>query len=299
MIVDASGPQRVNGREIGWSIGAFNVRVRTNLSRLRDSAAFIYGRHPGTGTGTFVDFPVRVDGMDMGPRRIFRPRVTFQIGEQKPLYPAPRRHAPLLLESGINWAIGTEMHGYLLLHAAVVARGDQAAVLPAPSGSGKSTLAAGLMASGWRLLADEFAVIDPATGYVHPCLKAVSLKEAAIQLIGDRLPGEVLPEVYHTIRGRIGLLRPSAASAQAIHTPARIRWVISPQFAAGQALAVQRVPRCEAFITMASNTFNYNVLERRGFHALADAMSQADTYVLSHGDLDAAIAAVDRIAADG
>lgn len=298
MTTDAVTRPIHRGGEIGWSLGAFTVSLKTALPHLHDSVRFIYGRHPAAGPGTFIDFPIQVNGIDLGPRRLFRPRAGFRVGSRTPLYPTPRRHAPLLLESGINWVIGSEMHGYLLLHAAVVARGGDALVLPAPSGSGKSTLAAGLMAAGWRLLADEFAVIDMETSAIHPCLKAISLKNDAIAVMRERLPGELLPDVYLTQRGHVGLLRPSAASVQAVGQSARVKWVVSPRFAPGRELSLSRVPRSQAFVTMASNTFNYDVLERQGFHALADVVSGADGYQLTHGNLDAAVAAVDRITRD-
>lgn len=299
MTPEPAAPIDADRRDIGWSVGAFTVRLSTGISRLRDRVAFMYRHHPPATADTFIDFPVRLDGVDIGPRRLVRPRVSFSIGGQQPFHPGPRRHASLLLESGLNWLIATEMYGYLLLHAAVVARGSDAIVLPAPAGSGKSTLAAGLMAAGWRLLGDEFAVIDPDTGEIRPCLKAVSLKETAIDLMRERLPGEVMDEVYTTERGRIALLRPSEASARAVARPARMRWVISPQFASGRPLQLDRVPRSEAFMTMASNAFNYDMLAHRGFRTLANAMTGADAYALGHGDLDAALAAVERLTADG
>jgi HprK-related kinase A len=202
------------------------------------------------------------------------------------------------MESGINWLIGTEMYGYLLLHAAVVARGTDALILPAPSGSGKSTLAAGLMAAGWRLLSDEFVVIDPSTAMIRPCLKTISLKEQAIPLMRERLPRDLLPDVYYTVRGEIALLRPTQASIEAVDMPARARWVISPQFTPGAQLKLTRVPRSQAFVTMASNSFNYYVLGSWGFHALADTIITADTYELIHGDNDTAVGAINRLAQD-
>ncbi|MEZ5247562.1 MAG: hypothetical protein R2707_20910 [Acidimicrobiales bacterium] len=48
----------------------------------------------------------------------------------------------------------------LMMHAAVVALGDEALLLVGPSGRGKSTLSAAALVGGWDLLGDDLAVID-------------------------------------------------------------------------------------------------------------------------------------------
>ncbi|HEX3919093.1 MAG TPA: hypothetical protein VHW60_17280 [Caulobacteraceae bacterium] len=51
--------------------------------------------------------------------------------------------------------------GRLVLHGAVIARGDSAIALVGGSGAGKSTLAAALLAHGGALLSDDLVAIDP------------------------------------------------------------------------------------------------------------------------------------------
>jgi len=69
---------------------------------------------------------------------------------------------------------------YLLLHASVVERDGRALLMTGISGAGKSTLAALLGARGWRLMGDEFALVDPKTGMIHAFPRLVSLKNDAI-----------------------------------------------------------------------------------------------------------------------
>jgi hypothetical protein len=67
---------------------------------------------------------------------------------------------------------------YLFLHAAVVAREENAVVLAGPSGAGKTTLALALVDRGWSLVSDDLAVLDPASGSLLSFLKPVSIKDA-------------------------------------------------------------------------------------------------------------------------
>ena len=53
---------------------------------------------------------------------------------------------------------------WLLLHASCVERDGRALLMSGHSGAGKSTLSALLAERGWRLLGDEFALLDLATG---------------------------------------------------------------------------------------------------------------------------------------
>jgi hypothetical protein len=244
-----------------------------------------------------VDFPVTVNAPDVFVRRLLRPRAIFRLGQQTvPFHPVPQAQAAPLLEWGLNWTIATEMHGYLLIHAAVAARDDAAVIMPAPPGSGKTTLAAGLMAAGWRVLSDEFAVIDPDDGLIRPCLKALSLKNVAIDLMRARAGDHVLPERYATPKGTVTLMRPSEASVQAIDKPARVRWIVVPRYDPEASLHLDGITSGRAAYTLAANAFNYHILGERGFHALANVASQADGYTLVHGDLDAAVARIDRLA---
>lgn len=89
----------------------------------------------------------------------------------------------LAAEMGMNLQVALGHRRHLLLHAAVVARDDRAILMSGVSGAGKSTLSLMLSQRGWRFLGDEFAMIDPDTGWAHPFPRPVSLKNESLALI--------------------------------------------------------------------------------------------------------------------
>src|SRR3546814_1064506 len=60
-------------------------------------------------------------------------------------------------------------------------------IMSGESGSGKSTLAALLGEGDWRLMGDEFTLIDPAGGDAFAFPRAVSLKNEAIAEVAARV----------------------------------------------------------------------------------------------------------------
>lgn len=70
------------------------------------------------------------------------------------------------LESELALFAAERLAGLVAVHAAVVARGGRALLVPGASGTGKSTLCVAAAALGVRVLSDEYALVDPATGLV-------------------------------------------------------------------------------------------------------------------------------------
>ncbi|MGE9115877.1 ATP-binding cassette domain-containing protein, partial [Escherichia coli] len=76
----------------------------------------------------------------------------------------PLAHGLLAAEMAMNLQLALGERRFLLLHAATVERDGRAIVLTGESGAGKSTLAALLSGRGWRLMGDEFALVNPDSG---------------------------------------------------------------------------------------------------------------------------------------
>jgi HprK-related kinase A len=171
-------------------------------------------------------------------------------------------------------------------------------ILPSPSGSGKSTLCAGLVfGGGWRLLSDEMALIDPASGLVAPLPRPVSLKNESIDVIREFAPSALFGEVVHeTIKGRVAHVRPPAQGVLAADQAALPAWVVLPRFEPGATAQLQPLSRARGFMSLVDNAFNYSVHGRCGFTAFADVIDRSACHEFSYSSLPEAVAVFDRLA---
>ena len=126
---------RLGGDGIRLAAGPFNCRLQSGIPEIADELARLYAHHPLVAPDAFVDFHVGV-GPGRGLRRWLRPQAVFSVDGVEPFTPLPRNQALAMLEWGLNWCITAYSHHILVIHAACVARGDRAAILPAPPGSG-------------------------------------------------------------------------------------------------------------------------------------------------------------------
>jgi hypothetical protein len=58
------------------------------------------------------------------------------------------------------------------------------------------------------------------------------------------------------------------------------------------------MPKAEALLRLAENSFNYATHGQRGFEVLADVVDQCDCYRFSYGNLDEAAELFARLADD-
>lgn len=274
----------------------FVFRLRSRVSELVPGLRTAYAAHQILDAPAFVHFDLVVKPV-AGPRRWLSPLIELEFEGARPFAPLPRAQAFPLLEWAMNWCVTTSAQQYLMCHSAVLAQGERALILPAPPGSGKSTLAAALMLSGWRLLSDELALLEPESGRLEPFVRPVSLKNASIGIIGRRFPQAVFtPAVHDTVKGTVAHLRPTLASIVASRQTARPSWLVFPRFVAGAKWSLQPFGRPEATVDLAKNAFNLPVLGRAGFEALAKLVAHCNCYILEYGDLDEAIAGFAELA---
>lgn len=283
---------------VAWHAGPFTVRLQAHSPEFVIPFHTLYAEHRwiDPAEGTWLDYHLALMP-GRGVRRWWRPQVHFEMDGPADLAPFPRDHALPLFEWGFNYAIASRANHFLLLHAAVVARQDRALLLPGLPGSGKSTLCAGLVLRGWRLLSDEFGLLRPATGMLHPLPRPIGLKNDSIEVIRAFDAAAVLgPTFPKTRKGRVAHLRPPASSVQEENQPARPVWVVCPRFQAGASLVLEPLSLDRGFLRLAGNSFNYELLGEIGFSAVAALTRHCSFYELRFGRLDEAIACLDALA---
>lgn len=72
-----------------------------------------------------------------------------------------------------------------ILHAACVSDGHHTWLIPGVSGTGKSTTSAALYAAGWRILGDDYCLLDLESGRVAPIYRTMKLSDASQQLFPE------------------------------------------------------------------------------------------------------------------
>ena len=293
-LADFSGRLAGEGLALRW--GPFVSHLVNELPELSPSLHLLYADFPLESDG-INDFRVRLisAGLSGGLRR----QAKFLVDDVHALPSFPRGVALSMFEWGLNWCVYSSAHQYLILHAAVVAMGDQAMLLSGRPGAGKSTLCAALVASGWRLLSDELTLVDPRRLRIAPLARPVCLKEDSISLIKRHAPAAVFgPNVSDTRKGTVAHMRPPTDSVRRAAEPATARWILFPRFDTGASLRVEPVSKARAFMALADNSFNYEILGKSGFDALGRLVDGCTSDRLSYSSLEAALDAIATLTSD-
>ncbi len=253
----------------------------------------LYADYPKPHDGV-PDFTVRLFAARPW-RRFLRPAVMiggdFVLPEAAPL---PLAQGLLAAEMGMNLQMALGQRRYLLLHASVVERDGRALVMTGISGAGKSTLAALLGARGWRLMGDEFALLDPETGLIHAFPRLISLKNEAIGVAERAVAGgQFGPLLAGTPKGDIRHLVPNGAAIAAMDASAMPAVLLFPRF--GFAAAERDVAPSEVFVRLTQASTNYVTLGERGFDALTRFVKTVPARAIDYPDTESAIAQVEAL----
>jgi len=274
-------------------IGPVGFRVGSDWRAPVAALDDLYRDYPGPEDG-IPDFNVHLFAARPW-RRVLRPSVhiggDFVIPDAAPL---PLAQGLLAAEMGMNLQMALGQRRYLLLHASAVERDGHALLMTGLSGAGKSTLGALLMARGWRLMGDEFALLDPATGLIHGFPRLISLKNDAIEVLERALPeARFGPRLEGTPKGTIRHLVPDARAVAAMAEPAAPRLILFPSY--GFAAAERAVLPSETFVRLTQASTNYVALGERGFDALTGLVRSTPAHALDYPDTETALAQVERL----
>jgi HprK-related kinase A len=283
------------GDGLRLQFGPFNLRIRSNLDSFASLAHQLYDPYPLLDAETLSDFHVEICS-PRGLHRWFRRQACFGVDGQTPFAPYTVEHAFPALEWGINWCVATRSHHLLMLHSGAVERNGQAILFPASPGDGKSTLCTALVHSGWRLLSDEFGLVRPEDGMLLPLPRLIPLKNESIDVIRRFRPEATIgPSFLETRKGTVAHVRPPLESIRRAQEPARPRWLMFPRWVAGAPFALEAMPKSQAFLMVASNAFNYDVLDETAFRLVSEMVRSCDCYSLVYSDLNEAIPALDEL----
>jgi HprK-related kinase A len=278
--------------------GPFSVRLASGIGAFRDEVAMLYRGYPAPADTGFADFHIAI-APPRGLRRWVRPQVDFRFDGESVFKPMPLDQALYLFEWGVNYVVTTTANTFLVVHAASIEKNGRAVIMPGTPGAGKSTLCAGLAYRGWRLMTDELTLVSLADVCITPVARPISLKNASIELIRGFVPGAILSRpASDTVKGTVALLKAPDESVARLAEPAVPAWVVFPRYRAGAATSFAARRKAETLIELAHNSFNYQVHGAAGFDALARIVDRSDCYDFVYGgDLDAAVAAFDALAA--
>ena len=240
-----------------------------------------------------ADFTVRLRAARPW-RRWIRPSIVIDGDHSLPeAAPLPLAQGLLAAELAMNLQMALGQRRFLLLHAATLERGGRALIVTGESGAGKSTLATLLAAQDWRLMGDEFALVDPATGLLHAFPRLVSLKNAAIGVAEAAWPAARFgPLLRGTPKGDIRHLVPDARAIEAMAAPAIPALILFPSF--GQPEDCRSVPPSEAFVRLTQASTNFVALGERGFAALTGLVTRVPAIAIDYPDSAVGLAAVAR-----
>ena len=277
---------------LALQIGPVAFRIGSAWPGPVEALARLYAGYPEP--DGVCDFTVRLEP-EKPCRRWVRPSVAIQGDYILPdAAPMALEHGLLAAEMGMNLQMALGQKQYLLLHAASVEKGGRALILTGESGAGKSTLAAMLGERGWRLMGDEFALLDVEDGRLRAFPRAVSLKNGAIRVMESEVGAERFgPRLEGTPKGAIRHLRPNAAALAAMAEPADPALILFPRF--GEAAAARPVGQAEVFMRLTQASTNYVTLGAAGFEALTRLIAHCPAVAIDYPDAATAIATVEAL----
>ena len=278
-------------------IGPATFRIGSAWRQPVEELTRLYAGYPDR-HDAIADFTVRLQ--PAGPlRRWVRPSI-FITGDHGLADAAPMSlaHKLLAAEMGMNLQMALGWRRHLLLHASSVEKDGRALVMTGESGAGKSTLAALLGERGWRLMGDEFALLDLDSGAILPFPRLVSLKNQAIGVVEDVVGAQRMgPMLQATAKGDIRHLVPRPDAVARMAQGAMPAMLLFPRF--GHDAAIRPVGQGEAFMRLTQASTNYVALGEPGFAALTRFVTDVPACAMDFRSGEAAFDMIDRLWEDG
>lgn len=286
--------QRLARGELPLRVGPYVYNVQSNLPAIAAGIEMLYADFALAGPEEFVDYNVAIRCDGLGQR--MRGKVEFLFDKKRPFGVIPSGQAYAFLEWGMNWCVSLHTNEYLKLHAAAVSLGDTAIIMPGLPGAGKSTLCAALGLSGWRILSDEHAMIEPDSTEIVPLCRPVSLKNESIEVIKSFSSRAIFgPTSKETHKGLVAHMKADLHPKSHDTRTLKAHTMIFPRYTRDEPQRLSPRRRTDSFILAAYHSFNYSLLCEAGFDAMKKLINSVDCYDLVYHDLDWAVQTVNDL----
>ena len=263
----------------------FKFAISSDLNCVHKNLKTIYGDLVGDYDDSIVDYELTIKSTQ-GLRKFIKPQARFFCDQKEPFKALSHDKAYAFLEWGMNWVIAAHEVQHVIIHSAVLAKGNKAILFPAPPGSGKSTLTAYLAFNGWRLLSDEMALIIPNTTTITPFVRPICLKNQSINIAKDLCLNANFSELAkNTHKGDVIHMSPPKLSWDKRMENAELVAVVFPNFRADINLQIYELNKCQAYMELVKNAFNYSVLRNTAFSTLTKVIDNIKTFEIFHNNL--------------
>lgn len=271
------------------NLAPFKVQVYSGIDIVNANLTALYPKEifETPASSSLPDYFVSVDYSGF-LRKFFRKQCVFSHDGYEPFKGLPEHHAYASLEWGLNYLIATNAFQYVIVHSGIVAFKDAAVLFPAPPGSGKSTLTAYLQGcEDWRLFSDEMALLKPYSNLAVPFVRPICLKNRSGSLVREWYPKAAISSVAkNTHKGDVIHLSPSPISWEKAKIPAPVKALVFPKFRAAATTQITVLTQAEAFMQLAQNAFNFDILGEAGFTTLAELIETIPAYEIEYSDVE-------------
>ncbi len=126
--------------------------------------------------------------------------------------------------------------------------------------------------------------------------RPIGLKNQSIDIIKARYPKAVFGlSSAETIKGNVCHLKPPTESIRLQSVQCPVRWIVFPKFEHKASTQLRNKPKGEAFLQIANNAFNYNIIGKIAFNTLKTVVDQSECFTFQYSNLDEAIEVFDRL----